>query len=89
MARAKILRTTLSAIQNAEAVESVSSVEGIVGYGDVQRRSLSDEDVIDVITLEIEEFDGYVAEYRRIGQTAKAEGFQQQVEILRGYLVGS
>ena len=49
MARVKVLRTTMSAIQNAEAVEGVASVEGVVGYSDVQRRSLSDDDVIEII----------------------------------------
>jgi len=87
MKRVKVLRTTVSAIQNAEAIEGIASVEGIVGYGDVARRSLSDEDVFGIISLEIEEFEGYVAEYRRIGQTEKAEDFHQDMEILRGYLV--
>jgi len=86
MARAKTLRTTLSAIQNAEAVEGVSSVEGIVGYGDVQRRSLGDEDVIAIIALEIEEFERSVAEYERIGQTDRSRGLQMELEVLRGYL---
>ncbi len=86
MARAKTLRTTLSAIQNAEAVEGVSSVEGIVGYGDVQRRSLGDEDIIAIIALEVEEFEQSVAEYERIGQTDRARGLQVELEVLRGYL---
>ena len=86
MARAKTLRTTLSAIQNAEAVEGVSSVEGIVGYGDVQRRSLGDEDIIAIIALEVEEFEQSVAEYERIGQTDRARGLRMELEVLRGYL---
>jgi hypothetical protein len=55
MARVKVLRTTMSAIQNGEAVEGVASVEGVVGYSDVQRRALSDEDVMEIIIREIEE----------------------------------
>jgi uncharacterized protein YqeY len=86
MARVKVLRTTISAIQNAEAVEGVASVEGVVGYGDVQRRSLTDDDVIEIIVREIEEFEGSVAEYRQIGQTERAEGLQMELEVLRGYL---
>jgi Yqey-like protein len=39
MARVKVLRTTMSAIQNGEAVEGVASVEGVVGYSDVQRQA--------------------------------------------------
>ena len=64
MAQGQGLRTTMSAIQNAEAVEGVASVEGVVGYGDVQRHSLTDEDVIEIIVREIEEFERSVAEYR-------------------------
>ena len=86
MARVKVLRTTVSAIQNAEAVEGVASVEGVVGYSDVQRRSLSDDDVIEIIVREIEEFEGSVAEYRQIGQTERAEGLQRELEVLRSYL---
>ena len=86
MARVKVLRTTMSAIQNAEAVEGVASVEGVVGYGDVQRRSLTDDDVIEIIVREIEEFERSVAEYRQIGQTERAQGLQMELEVLRGYL---
>ena len=86
MARAKTLRTTLSAIQNAEAVEGVSSVEGVVGYKDVQRRSLDDEDIVAIIALEIEEFERSVEEYERIGQTDRARGLKMELEVLRGYL---
>jgi len=86
MARVKVLRTTMSAIQNAEAVEGVASVEGVVGYGDVQRRTLTDDDVIEIIVREIEEFERSVAEYRRIGQTERAEGLQMGLEVLLAYL---
>lgn len=86
MARVKVLRTTMSAIQNAEAVEGVASVEGVVGYGDVQRRSLTDDDVIEIIVQEIEEFERSVAEYRQIGHTERAQGLQMELEVLRGYL---
>ena len=86
MARVKVLRTTISAIQNAEAVEGVASVEGVVGYSDVQRRSLSDEDVMEIIIREIEEFEASVAEYTQIGQTERADGLQRELEVLRSYL---
>jgi uncharacterized protein len=87
MARVKVLRTTMSAIQNAEAVEGVASVEGVVGYSDVQRRSLSDDDVIEIIHREIEEFEGSVAEYRQIGQMERAERLQRELEVLRSYVM--
>ena len=86
IARVKVLRTTMSAIQNAEAVEGVASVEGVVGYGDVQRRALTDDDVIEIIHREIEEFERSVAEYRQIGQVERAEGLQIELDVLRDYL---
>jgi uncharacterized protein YqeY len=86
MARAKLLRTTLAAIENAEAVEGVSSVEGIVGYGDVSRRTLTDEDVAGIISREVEEWQFALAEYERIGQDEKAGTLRDELSILRGYL---
>jgi uncharacterized protein YqeY len=87
MARAKLLRTTLAAIENSEAVEGVSSVEGVVGYGDVSRRTLTDEDVAGIISREVEEWQFALAEYERIGQGEKAETLRYELDILRGYLV--
>ena len=86
MARAKVLRTTLAAIGNAEAVEGVSSVEGVVGYGDVTRRELGDEDVAGVIGREIDEWETAHAEYVRIGHVERAEVLRQELEVLRGYV---
>jgi len=84
--RVNVLRTALSAIGNTEAVEGVSSVEGMVGYGDVERRSLTDEDVRRILAGEIEERKRSVAEYVEIGQTERAERLQRELEILQGYL---
>jgi uncharacterized protein YqeY len=86
MPRAKLLRTTLAAIENAEAVEGVSSVEGIVGYGDVSRRMMTDEDVAGIISSEVEEWQFALAEYERIGKYEKAESLRYELGILRGYL---
>ena len=86
MARAKLLRTTLAAIENAEAVEGVSSVEGTVGYGDVTRRTVTDEDVAGIIGREVEEWQSALAEYERIGQDEKAGTLRYELGILRGYL---
>jgi len=42
MARARLLRTTLAALENAEAVVGTDSSDGILGYGDVPaERSLT------------------------------------------------
>lgn len=86
MTRVKVLRTTMSAVQNAEAIDGIASVEGVVGYGDVQRRSLTDDDVIEIIVREIEEFERSVADYRQIGQTERARELQMELEVLRDYI---
>jgi uncharacterized protein YqeY len=86
MTRAKLLRTTLAAIENAEAVEGVSSVEGVVGYGDVSRRILTDEEVAGIISREAEEWQFALAEYERIGQDEKTTRLRYELGILRGYL---
>jgi uncharacterized protein YqeY len=86
MTRVKVLRTTLAAIGNAEAVEGVSSVEGVVGYGDVSRRSLTDEDIVGIVAGEVEEWESALAEYSSIGQEQRADGLRRELQILRGYL---
>jgi hypothetical protein len=84
--RVKVLRTTLAAIENAEAVEGVSSVDGVDGYADVARRFLDDEEIARILRREIDEWTEGVSEYRRIGQMARADGLERELEILQGYL---
>jgi hypothetical protein len=84
--RVKVLRTTLAAIENAEAVEGVSSVDGVDGYADVARRFLDDEEIVGILRREIDEWTEGVSEYRRIGQMARADGLERELEILQGYL---
>jgi uncharacterized protein YqeY len=84
--RVKVLRTTLAAIENAEAVEGVSSVDGVVGYADVARRVLADEEITEILRREVDEWTEGVAEYRRIGQMPRADAMQHELEILQGYL---
>lgn len=87
-ARVTVLRSVLGAIENAEAVEGVSSSEGIVGYGDVARRSLEPAAVVAIVEGEIAEREEHVAGYASIGQTDRAEMLRVEVEILRGYVDG-
>jgi uncharacterized protein YqeY len=84
--RVKVLRTTLAAIENAEAVEGVATVDGVPGYADVARRVLGDEEIVGILRTEVDEWTEGVAEYRRIGQEARADGLQRELEILQGYL---
>jgi hypothetical protein len=84
--RMKVLRTTLAAIENSEAVEGVASVDGVAGYADVARRVLEDEEIAGILRREVDEWTEGVAEYRRIGQEARADDLQRELEILQGYL---
>ena len=47
---------------------------------------MTDDDVVEIIVREIEELERSVAEYRRIGQTERAEGLQMGLEVLRDHL---
>lgn len=64
----------------------MSSVEGIVGYGDVRRRMLTDEDVAGIVAGEVDEWESALAEYVSIGQEQRADELRRELEILRGYL---
>jgi uncharacterized protein YqeY len=50
---------------------------------------LGDEEVLAILRREVDEWTEGVAEYRRIGQEARADGLQRELEILQGYLTDS
>ena len=86
MARARVLRNALAALENAEAVEGTDSSDGILGYGDVPRRTLTDDEMASIVTREIEELGSSALEYRRVGHPERAESLERGIEILRGYV---
>ena len=87
------LRSLMSAIANAEAVDDISerivSPRIGVGSGDVPRRQLSAHDVIAIAEHEIAERLLAAAEYDRLGRADQAAALRDQAAVLRRFLEGS
>jgi hypothetical protein len=84
--RVRVLRSVLSAIGNAEAVEVVGKTGATIGYGDVARRSLTGQQLTGVLQGEIAEREVAVTEYERVGRPELAETMRWEIEILLSYL---
>lgn len=77
------LRSALSAIANAEAVDPAPNrVRLGVGAADVPRRELSDAEVMAIIQAEIDERMHAAAEYERLGQDDRARRLGSERDVL-------
>ena len=85
--RVSVLRTTLAAVVNAEAVDATGagSVRGAFA-GDVPRRALSEDDVRAVVVAARDELRAAEAELRAVGQDGAAADLATQAGILDAYL---
>ncbi|MFI0938252.1 hypothetical protein [Streptomyces sp. NPDC021020] len=90
-----LLRSTLAAIENAEAVElpdapgvSLAIEQTPVGAGaaEVARRELTDADVERIVRAELAEREAAAEAYDRAGQPAQAEQLRAGVAVVSGYL---
>jgi uncharacterized protein YqeY len=83
-----VLRATLAAIENAEAVPAQTHGSGLearplgVGVRDVPRRELSDDDVAHVIRAEIAERRSAAAVYEQAGRPDHARRLRQEAATL-------
>jgi uncharacterized protein len=92
------LRSAIAAIENAEAVESVSSpsretssehIAGAtvgVGSSDVARQELSDADVAAIIREQIEERFRAADEYEQLGRRDAADRLRREAAVLQVYV---
>jgi uncharacterized protein len=90
------LRSALSAIANAEAVEPASPPAGSSEYiagavsgpggGDVPRRTLTDADVAEIVRAEIADRLRAADDYRRSARTERAERLQREASVLTAQL---
>jgi uncharacterized protein len=90
------LRSALSAIANAEAVETgagarasspyVAGAASGIGSGDVPRRALTDADVDRIVQTEISERLQAADGYDRAGRAELAERLRSEAGILTGQL---
>ncbi len=85
----RVLRSVISAMENAEAVEAPAASTGTIGYGDVDRRRLEPGREVELIEAEILERETGLAEYQRVGQIDAAAVLQVEISILRRYLENS
>jgi uncharacterized protein YqeY len=89
-------RSTLSAIDNAEAVSGLHPPETAdgrtahaklgIGVGDVTRRQLSTHDVIELVRAEIAERISAAAEYEHRGRAELAARLRAEANVLVAYL---
>jgi uncharacterized protein YqeY len=92
------LRTTLAAIENAEAVEvgpsaglptggqHIAGASEGVGSSDVPRHLLSGGEVAAVIRGQVDERHESAAQYEQLGQNATAEELRREAAVLTRYL---
>jgi hypothetical protein len=82
-----VLRTTLAAVANAEAVDATDARPASGAFaGDVPRRELSEDDVRAVVVAALDELRAAEAELRSVGQDAAAADLATQAAILEAYL---
>jgi hypothetical protein len=84
--RVAVLRTTLAAIANAEAVDPGQPTPRVGLLGDVERRQLTGDDVRRIVIGERDDLLATAAEMDRLGQVASASDLGARAAILDGYL---
>ena len=89
------LRSALSAVDNAEAVdrshapaptEVIGDVRLGVGAGEVARRELTAEDVLEVVRVEVTDRTAAAAEYERLGRVEQASRLKAEAKALLSFL---
>src|SRR6202165_5275236 len=82
------IRSAVSAIDNAEAVDSprVPRTRLGVGVGDVARRELSAKEIVEILRGAIADRDAAAAEYERRGRTEGASRLRAEAAALSSLL---
>ena len=88
---ASALRSALSSIDNAGAVERSGSTKATlgVGVGDVARRELSEQDMLEILRAEVRERSAAAAEYERLGRGEEARRLRAEAEAIASHLDGA
>jgi uncharacterized protein len=90
------LRSAMSALDNAEAVDQSHApgptggagafVRVGVGAGEVARRVLSGQDVIEIVHAELEDRTAAAAEYERLGRAEEASRLRAEAYALESFM---
>jgi uncharacterized protein len=93
---AAAIRSAMSAVDNAEAVDvsrAPAPTGGVggnvrlgVGSGEATRRELSTEDVIEIVRIEIRDRAAAAAEYERLGREEMARRLDAEAKALESFL---
>lgn len=85
------LRSALSAIDDAGAVARSGSTKATlgVGVGDIARRGLSEQDVLEILRGEVQERSAAAAEYERLGRGEEARRLLAEAEAIASHLDGA
>ena len=81
--RVKVLRATLAAIANAEAIDPSTVPSGVT---EAQRRELNDDDIRSVIETERAELEAAAAELAANGRPAEADALRRRLTLLDAYI---
>ena len=82
-----MIRTLIGAIENAEAVEVESSSDPMIGLNhDQPRKTLTDEDIVHILSLERSEAAAAADGYKEMGLADVAEEMDHRVRIIDRYL---
>jgi uncharacterized protein YqeY len=89
------LRSTLAAIDNAEAVDTTAVASGSltiesspvgIGVTEAERRALSDEDIAQIVRSEVADREAAALEYDRAGRAERAEALRTEAQVLSSHL---
>jgi hypothetical protein len=84
--RVSVLRVTLAAIANSEAVDPAEHTERAGLRGDVARKALSEADIRGIVARERDDYGVAGEDLRRAGLPGAAAGHDQRAGILAAYL---
>src|SRR5437868_14754285 len=79
--RIAVLRTTLAAIANAEAVDPSAATVKAGLLADVARRELSEDDIVGIVSSELDGSWDAEVEMRDLGQTSAADGLAARAAV--------
>ena len=82
-----VLRTTLAALSNAEAVGAEGSRPAVGAFAnEVARKELDEADVRGIVERERAELEASAAEYVAVGEDDEAASLRAQIAVLDRYL---
>lgn len=87
--RIETIRSLMAALDNAGAVAVDAPPDALPKKGlghDVERKSVDEEEARSIIRAELEDLEMATAQYRRLGQDAKADRFTARAAIVAAYL---